>query len=247
MAGFALEKWYADCTTDDGRAVILYSAKLDWRGPAIHYTNLLARGRSRVSLRRQTGLEGMAWRSAKWKAAAEWREPGAAVREMLYESDGGRLEWDCVAPRCTAEVRIGDEHYRGWGYVERLRMTVAPWLLPIRELRWGRFVNATDAVVWIDWRGSYNRRVVYWNGAAVGASAIGDRAIVLDDGSVLSLDETAVLREGALGTTALKMVRTAFPRSILNVRERKWLSRAVLRRPDGSESVGMAIHEVVEW
>jgi hypothetical protein len=34
---------------------------------------------------------------------------------------------------------------------------------------------------------------------------------------------------------------------MLNVRERKWLSRAVLRRTGLPDSIGMAIHEVVEW
>jgi hypothetical protein len=34
---------------------------------------------------------------------------------------------------------------------------------------------------------------------------------------------------------------------ILKARERKWLSRAVLRRPNQPASTGNAIHEVVEW
>jgi hypothetical protein len=261
MPDFDLSKWYADCTTEQGDAVIVYSAELRWRGPAIHYTNLLTyrRGRparSRFSLRKQPPPQvrdgSIGWRSRAWNVEACWLEPGVAVREILFDSPAGSLEWDCVAPRAAAQVRVGaDAHFRGWGYVEHLRLSLPPWRLPIRRLQWGRFINATDALVWIDWRGPYNRQAVYHNGAAVVAQVISDREIRLAGSeTVLTLDTSAVLREGALGATALAVLPNLdrlFPAAMLNVRERKWLSRAVLRRPGQPDSVGMAIHEVIEW
>ncbi|MGD0778409.1 MAG: hypothetical protein ABSC05_36980 [Candidatus Solibacter sp.] len=261
MPGFELSKWYADCATDQGDALIVYSAELRWRGPTIHYTNLLAcragrPARSRFSLREQPPPQAqdgsIVWRSPRWNVEAYWLEPGGAVRETLFNSPAGSLEWNCVAPRSTVQFRIGaDEHFRGWGYVEHLRLSLPPWRLPIRQLRWGRFVNATDALVWIDWCGPYCRQVVYDNGAAVAAQIIGDREIRLADGeTTLTLEAFAVLREGALGATALAVLPNLdrlFPPAVLNVREQKWLSRAVLRRPGRPDSVGMAIHEVVEW
>lgn len=261
MPGFELEKWYADCTTDQGDALIVYSAELRWRGPVIHYTNLLEYRsgrpvRSRFSLRKQpppqTQDGSIAWRSRPWNAEACWREPGAAVRETLFHSSAGSLEWDCVAPRAAVQFRIGaNRHFCGWGYVEHLRLSLPPWRLPIRQLRWGRFVNATDSLVWIDWRGPYCRQVVYHNGAAVVARIIDDREISLADSeTTLTLDASAVLRKGVLGATALAVLPNLdrlFPSAMRNVRERKWLSRAVLRQPGRPDSVGMAIHEVVEW
>jgi hypothetical protein len=261
MPDFELSKWYADGATDQGDALIVYSAELRWRGPAIHYTNLLtyrsgSPARSRFSLRKQPPPQAqdgsIGWRSRPWNAEACWLERGGAVRETLFNSRAGSLEWDCVAPRSSVQFRIGaDEHFRGWGYVEHLRLSLPPWRLPIHQLRWGRFVNATDALVWIDWRGPYNRQVVYHNGAAVGAQIICDREIRLADGeTTLTLDASAVLREGALGATALAVLPNLdrlFPAAMLNVREQKWLSRAVLRQPGRPDSIGMAIHELVEW
>ena len=261
MPDFELSKWYADCVTEQGDALILYCAELRWRGPAIHYTSLLThRGgrpaRSRFSLRKQPPPEvrdgSIEWKSRAWKAEGCWSERSSGIREVLFSSPAGSLEWDCVAPRASSQVRIaGDEQFRGWGYVEHLRLSLAPWRLPIQQLRWGRFINATDALVWIDWRGPYNLQVVYFNGAAVSARKIGDREIVLaDDGAVLSLDAAATLREGLLGATALAVfpnLDQLFPARILKIREQKWLSRAVLRRPGRPDSTGMAIHEVVEW
>jgi hypothetical protein len=246
--------------TDDGAALILYSAALRWRGPTIHYTSLLAHRsglptRTRFSLRKQppplATERGIAWHSRAWRADGSWCDTGVAHHELLYDSGAGLLEWNCTAPRAVAEVRTGKEWFRGWGYVEHLRLTVPPWRLPIQRVRWGRFINAIDALVWIDWSGPYEKQVVYDRGAAVAARAIGDREIVLADGkTVLSLDRPAVLREGALGATALAVLPNLdrlFPAALLHVRETKWLSHATLRRPGCADSSGMAIHEIVEW
>jgi hypothetical protein len=261
MPGFELSKWYADCVTARGDALILYSAELRWAGLPIAYSSLLELRdggpvRTRYSLRRQAppaaGADGIDWKSKAWKAEGRWSNLGSGVREVLFDSPEGMLEWNCVAPRCAARLRIAaDDPYSGWGYVEHLRLTLAPWRLPIRQLRWGRFVNATDALVWIDWRGSYNRQVVYHNGAAVSARAIGDGEIALaEERGILSLEPAAVLRDGALGATALAVLPNPgrlFPARMLQVRECKWLSRATLRRPGRPDSTGMAIHEVIEW
>jgi hypothetical protein len=260
IPAFELSKWYADCTTDAGEALIIYHAQLRWRTPTIHYSNLLVHepgrpARSQFSLRNQPApihKDEIKWKSPAWNAEGSWRKTGPAVREILFDSATGFVEWNCVAPRSSAEARIGEGRlYRGDGYVEHLRLTVPPWRLPIRQLRWGRFVNARDALVWIDWRGCYNKQVVYYNGSPVSAHAITDDEIVLaDGGAVLSLDTSTTLREGALGATVLSVLpnlQRLFPARILGVRECKWLSRAVLRRPGQADSVGMAIHEVVEW
>jgi hypothetical protein len=257
---FELSKWYADCLTDVGDALIIYHARLRWRTPTIHYSNLLIHepgrpARSRFSLRNQPApihKEEIKWKSPAWNAEGSWRKIAPAVREILFDSAAGSVEWNCVAPRSSAEVRIGEGRpYRGYGYVEHLRVTIPPWRLPIRQLRWGRFVNACDALVWIDWRGSYNKQVVYYNGSLVSASAISDGEIALaDGGAVLKLNTSTTLREGVLGATALSVlpnIERLFPASILGIHECKWLSRAVLRRHGQPDSVGMAIHEVVEW
>jgi len=261
IPAFDLSKWYADCITENGDALIIYHAQLRWHTPAIHYSNLLIHesGKpvsSRFSLRKQSAPvyteEEVTWKSPVWKAEGSWKDTGAQVCEILFESTEGRLEWNCVAPRSIADVRIGkDRFFRGHGYAEHLRLTIPPWRLPIRQLRWGRFINACDALTWIDWQGSSNKQVVYYNGLPETARMIGDREIVFgDDGARLSLDAGTILREGALGATVLAVlpnVDRLFPAGILGIRECKWLSHALLRRPGHVDSAGMAIHEVVEW
>lgn len=260
MARFELSKWYADCVTERAEAAILYQAELRWGAVHLHYSSLLMKvaetpARSDYSLQRQTSpaLEDgeLNWESTKWKVRGVWTGLGEGQRKTLYASGSSLLDWNCIAPRAKVSLQIGNAPpLQGWGYAEHLRLTVAPWKLPIKRLRWGRFVNATDTVVWIDWSGTFVRRDVFWNGRSVDAREIGDTEIVFEDGWVMSLDRGAVLRDGILGATALAVIpnlNRLFPDSILNMRECKWLSRAVLRRAGMPDSVGMAIHEVVEW
>jgi len=255
-----LSKWYADCITETGDALILYSAELHWRSHAIHYTSLLthhpgAPALNRVSLRRHASPEihdaVIQWQSRPWKTQAEWRDLGDPIHQTLLDTAEGSLNWHCLAPRSCAEFRLpGTNPIRGWGYVEHLQLSVAPWRLPIQQLRWGRFVNAEDAIVWIDWRGPETRQVVYHNGSPAAPASITDHQIDLPNSTTLTLAPIATLREGPLGSTALAKLPhldRIFPARILQVREHKWLSHATLRRPGRPDSTGLAIHEVVDW
>jgi hypothetical protein len=261
MPAFELSKWYADCISVQGDAVIIYHAELRWRAATLHYASLLIHrvgspARSLCSLRRRPApalqTDQIVWESPDWRAAGIWRDLSPRHENVLFASESGSVAWNCLAPRAAAAVEIDSElAIKGWGYAEHLRLSLAPWRLPIRRLRWGRFVNATDALVWIDWSGPYNTRVVYLNGSSVSATEIGDSELVLaENTAVLTLDTGTVLRDGLLGATALSVIpqiERLFPASVLNIRECKWLSRAVLRRPGRPDSIGMAVHEVVEW
>ncbi len=128
-------------------------------------------------------------------------------------------------------------------------MTIPPWQLPFDELRWGRFLSAEDALVWIDWRGAHSLNLTFHNGDCVEHAALTDDELVAGELS-LALDRGTVLREGALVETALNTIpgiQKLFPFRILRVHERKWLSRGVLRKPGAEPSAGWAIHEVVRW
>lgn len=259
MVGLELTKWYADCVTERGDLAIVYSAELRLASVPVHYEALLLKeaggvAKTSYSLRRNAlpRMEDgcVRWESREWAAKGVWQADAEAQSERLYATEGGELVWNCVAPRAVGRVELAGREMQGWGYAEELRLTIAPWKLPIKRLRWGRFVNATDALVWIDWEGSYSTRVVIVNGERVEADCVSDDEVALGAAGVLQLGAREVVREGELGKTALAVfpgLRTMFPSSVLGMRECKWVSRAVLRRAGSEDSVGWAVHEVVEW
>ena len=254
MAAFEMSKWYLDCITGSGDASIAYAGAVHWGAIRLHYSSLLESTgglvRVRHSLRPQdepTIEHGsLRWRSRALTTDGEWQADSAEIRETVFASKAGAVEWRCLMPRAQARI-----HNRtGIGYAEHLRVTIAPWKLPIRTLRWGRFGTPSEWIVWIDWLGEFTRRIVYRNGQLAPTSLIEEGQMEFQDGARLSLDCSLVLRQGPLGSTALSVIpgiRQTFPARMLQVNETKWRSQGRLECPGGSTVQGWAIHERVDW
>ncbi len=260
-ATFDLSKWYLDCVDHRGHTFIGYSGTLRWKAIVLPYESLLLHKdgeetQTRFSLRRVRPpiVQGnvVRWESPALSLSSSWDAVETPVHATILDSEAGAVEWHCLQPRATARVQVaGAPAVCGLGYVEFLKMTLPPWQLPLNELRWGRFLSEAGSLVWIDWQGPYAKRVIFHNGTQTGADAITDEQIVLSEGAaVLHLDRGCVLREGTIGETALPVfprLGKLFPARALRIRECKWRSRGVLRRPGASDAVGWAIHEVVQW
>ncbi len=254
MAAFHLSKWYLDCVTDSGDTSIVYTGTADWGPSRLHYSSLLENTAgsvsSRHSLRAQTepiiDQCSLRWHSKALKIDSEWKADSGEIRETIFASDAGSVEWHCLMPRAKAHIR----NRCGLGYAEHISMSIAPWKLPIRTLRWGRFAADSDSIVWIDWLGDFTRRLVYWNGQTAATALLEDGVIEFRDGARLLMDRSLVLREGPLGSTVLSAVpgfHDTFPARLLRVNECKWRSRARLDRPGASPVEAWAIHERVDW
>lgn len=232
---FHLSKWYLDCVSDEGEVFLAYRAALRWRALRIHYASVLGRDASlRKSPSPVEGAGVLEWRAPSLEVEGRWERLDPPIRRTLAEG----VEWDCVQPRARAEVRVGRRLFRGLGYAEHLTLAIPPWLLPLDELRWGRFLSPTDGLVWIDWRGPQNRQLVFHNGVS------------LDSLPGLDLEDGLVLRDGSLAETVLSVIpkfERLFPSRILRLRESKWRSRGILRRAGAPDARGWAIHEVVRW
>jgi len=249
MPVFQLSKWYLDCVTDSGNALIAYIGDLHWGPVSFHFSSVLRSSGMQVmqqhSLREQSRPlvreDEVSWHSPQFGLAGVWHADSSAVRETVFENEIGSVEWHCLMPR--ARACIGSDS--GFGYVECLTMK-----MPIQYLRWGRFCSTSDWIGWIDWQGEYSKRIMYFNGETVSAASIEDERILFDDGSSLNMDRSLTLRKGLLGTTALSSIpglANIFPARLLQVHEYKWRSRAQLLRPGIPPVEGWAIHEIVSW
>jgi hypothetical protein len=244
-----------DCIDDAGDTAILYCAEMRWHSFDLNYCGLVSRsgeatlsrsslGRFRVDADDQRiGVELPAL-----KVAGEWNADSAPVQQTVYEDSAGYVHWNCMQPRSLARIRMGDRELVGLGYAECLTLTLPPWQLPMRELRWGRFVSAQDSLVWIDWRGPYSTSFAFHNERKLAIQGISESEFAAD-GATLRMQDATPIRTGRLRETILPGVPALgkiFPHSIFNIEERKWRSRGVLDAGD-HRAEGWVIHEEVRW
>lgn len=206
--------------------VFAYRAELRWGGVRVHYTSLLPGGATSLRSTPEPEASGntVTWHVPRFGLEARWESLDPPFRTEL----GRHVDWHCLAPRARADVRIGTRSISGLGYVEHLTLTVPPWRLPIQELRWGRLLDGSSSVVWIDWCGPEPHKVTLRNGAP-------------GDAEMPVLTPGRVLRDGALGSTILQRIPAlarTLPGRVLAIHETKWLTRS---------GDGWAIHEVVRW
>ena len=255
--GFRLWKYYLDCVSADGDVCIAYVAGLRWGPLAVRYAALLESGADGARRERHTyarvpepvvSAQGIEWRCEPLGVAATWRDAMPAHRATLLDGASGRISWELLAPRATARIeRPAGAAVAGWGYAERLELTIEPWRLPFDTLYWGRFHSATDALVWIGWEGDVRLRHIVHNGELLREASFEERTLRFEPGRELHLDDTRMLHDAPViaAVDRLPRVLRRVPPSFMAAREVKWLSQARLLAGNRAPVHGWALHETV--
>ena len=253
---FSLVKWYMDCVSDSGEAAILYCADLRWRGVHASLGSLLiapadqppltttSLGRFTIS----TSPEQISVNHHRLKVGGQWQSASPPFQSAVYQGPGGSVVWNCIQPRSVVSVCTPHGDQMGLGYAECLSITIPPWHLPLRELRWGRFVSNDHSLAWIDWQGPYSRKLAVLDSRECILESVSESQVVAGDAS-LQIAPGRALRSGRLSSTILpgaSALRRLFPRSLFNVDEQKTLSPGSLTI-SGQAYSGWTIHEVVKW
>ena len=254
---FSLTKWYFDCVAADGRVVIAYWATLAWRGVTVTWQNVTLYEVGEAPLGRSSLASAAAPEVSTDRIVCRLSALGCVVtavsrqppiEERLFATEeGGVVDWRVEAPVAAVRFELdGLEPVHGAGYVERVFITVPPWRLPIRELRWGRWHDpeATRSVVWIEWRGAAPRTWVFADGARLDAH-VTDEGIVSGRARVV-LERGRTLHERAFAEIAATIppLKATVPKSLLEFRETKWCSSGRLVNGSGPGLSGHALHEV---
>lgn len=259
--GVLLSKWYLDCVADDGTVFLGYWAVLRWKIARVRYASTtLFFPDGRVETRRRLASTAPPRRdggSTRWSVASLglsgcWTSTQEERELELFRSPEGEIRWRCVAPVARVALELPGGGMTGRGYVENLQMTLPPWRLPVRDLRWGRYHSDSgrDWVVWIDWKGDAPMTVALTSEGDVGSPRVTDDSVDLASKVVLRLAAPRTLRRGRLGATALEgmiRLRALVPGGLLETREAKWLSRGSIERAGRTASEGWAVHELVRF
>lgn len=265
MRAFHLEKWYVDGVDARSRLIIGYWAALSWGPLSLTWQSLVSYAPGHPARRRWSVDRGhpprhhdgaLRWRALGGRAQVHVAAAAPLIRAQLWNAgdapDGhrvaGTVEWCCVAPAGAVAATIrGLPDFAGFGYAERLTMSVPPWRLPIGHLRWGRWCDASGAhsLVWIMWGGPPARHWVHLDGWPVEAD-VSDTEI-RGDGFTLALSNSVVVEDRVFAEVAryIPGLLPALPTSMREMRETKWLSHGTLRLHGGRGTSGMCVHELV--
>ncbi|TLX73285.1 hypothetical protein E9993_15970 [Labilibacter sediminis] len=264
-SGFYLTKWFLDCIDEDGGTMIAYSAKMSWNGFSVPYTSVFLFQSGKVIINKSRldqpvsplkKGEIIEWHDKRYGVKGTWKQTSPTLKEKLYESQNGYLEWCCYQPEANTEVHIkGKGIIKGKGYAEQLTLTIEPWKIHMEQLRWGRFHSGEDSLVWVEFKGEKLKRWVWYNGKKVEATHLDDdHLFILKLGIQLKLENKQVLEQGKKIYNIAKSLLSylpgfnkVIPGFFLNAKEIKWMSRGTLEQDGASIRQGWAIHELVDF
>ena len=258
---FLLRKWYLDLITSDGTVLILYAARLRWRTLRLGYASVLHAAPAEprweeATIRRveEPRLQGnvLRWQSDMLQVRGLWRRDTPPIRRTLARGRDGVIQWTCHMPRARASVTCRDAALDGVGYVESLRLTILPWKLPFRTLRWGRHASDRHSLVWIDWGGAGrdHRRWVWFDGHEEYDTALTESGLSgLAGGGELHLEGSRDVRDRRVLATLTDVVpalaRLVGP--LAGMHEHKQVDRSSIVRAGQPLDHGWTLHEVVTW
>ena len=256
---FSLEKYYVDLVTAEGHYFIGYSARLNWRAIKINYRATLHHPsflgvNTGPSLSSRDGPVDndtvLTWRSHRLGFDGQWRRLASAERHVLHQEDEGVVDWNCSQPSARVQLTTASgATFHGIGYVECLKLTIPPWRLGLRTLLWGRFVSEDHFVVWIEWQGKRDLKLLICDGQRAANPQISDNCVRCEDFE-LSLERAEIIREDSIGETLISKIPSvlrAAPIEFLGGNEQKYVSRGRLAFAGGSIHTGWVIHECVSW
>lgn len=264
-SNFNLKKWYFDGISDDGRALICYSAVMSWRMLSVQYASYLyldgkgqAHSESRFRDAPLPAVQGetIRWTDTKLRISGEWHAAAAPLRTKLHDSEEGFLDWHCYQPAATCHIQLRDEApIAGYGYVECLEMTIPPWKMGFHELRWGRFAHPENPVVWIDLRGEPNRSWVFNGQELTRNGEVTDHIVKIpaSDTELVFSGHTPIEDKQKIMEVVQSVIgwMPGFdqftPLHFLKAQETKWRSLGTLKTPGQPETKGWVIHELVKF
>lgn len=256
-----LIKWYMDFISDEGETWLGYAAKLNFMGLPLGYSAILKGDMkepftARYSLKSRFPEQyqnNYQWNASYFNCKMQWQGVEELISSpvQLWESEDGGVLWHNQLPRAEAQLQFEGKSYRGLGYVECLTMNLPPWKLPIKILRWGRFVSGNKALVWIHWilKDKSERQWLFLDGIPVECMENKKNFIRWEDGT-LEIYEGQIIREGLLKDTAFSQtpfLKILFPKSVLHINEYKRLASGELRLTSGKVYKGWIIDETVSF
>lgn len=261
---FFLEKWFLDFVTEEGEAFIFYAAKMRWHHIIVPYKSKLWYSPGKGSEHRtrfynvhfpEIKNKSISWKDRAFKIEGTWLANNNPLKEQLFDSAEGGLQWNCFQPSSVTEVKIDNRVVKGFGYAECLELTVEPWKIPMDVLRWGRFVSEKNNLVWIQIKGENTKQWVWYNGEKITDAEVTDEKIILSSKNIwLEMSDSQTMgTKKNIKHVIEKLLRfipgfkKSVPLNFLMADENKWISKSCVYKNGSPDDKGWVLHERVDF
>lgn len=265
QSSFLLQKWYFDGVNAGGETIIAYAARLRWRGIEVPYAGYLyldAVGQQHSGNRfgavniPDTSQETIHWTDAGFHLRGQWTSRHSPIQTRLLETAEGYVDWHCLQPSAHCRIHLGEwPVVEGSGYAEYLEMTLPPWRLGLQELRWGRLADPEIPVVWIEWKGKYNRRWLFVKDQIMAGETISEAGIFAPERNLqlrleqpIAIEDKEKFKEVSRALSSfLPGIERLAPLRFIRSRQTKWRSAGSLQMIGQTPRNGWVIHELVTF
>lgn len=251
---FYLKKHYFDGIDEAGNAVIIYGATLRFLGVNLPYASYLCADQHGV--REQSCIRSLNINTdariaqSRLKLSGQWLACAAPLRVRLIDDRRYFLDWHVHQPKSAFRLKLYQQSFSGMGYAETLETNIAPWRLPLRELRWGRFLSTTHYLVWVQWCGERPLQKLFYNGREINDFTLDDHALMVHHANIaLYFEQVHLLKDAPLADLATRypFLRLLATRRFWQTHERKYGAQARLVDETGASVQGQALYETVSW
>lgn len=254
-SNFYFYKWYADLIDEETNDVtIIYMGEVEWNILKLTFTNILEFLERKKLISKATFsnyhrpiYEKDIFQINSMEIEAKWETKQKPIIEKLYENAHGYILWECFLPHALGDIKSNEKLHQGFGYIEKLTMTIKPWQIPIDILRWGRFLSENHCIIWIQWQGKEEKFLIYHNEVKYINGIINDDLIQFGNYRLLLLEKN-ILRNGPLIKTVFDKflwIKKIFPSGILHMNECKWQTWSEFYENNNLITKNWSIHEHV--
>jgi hypothetical protein len=259
LSYFKLEKLYLDSIDDSGNCFVIYYAKLEFFFVRITFSELIFSDASGMTIEKKSlkkiskplTNDLLLYFNHFMQIRGSWKRTSPPLMPISFKDKLNReLIWNCHHPKAFTEIEHEESKYRGFGYAETISMTIKPWILPMEELRWGRFLSDDFTITWIEWKGDYPLHKIFCNGTEYKDAIFESQGVVFGRGAYsLIFKEITIIRKGKLSKVFSKMpwLKIIFNKRILNTTEIKYKAKSILNLNSETKATGWSLYELIIW
>ncbi len=253
---FTFEKWYFDCIDEASNDVFIgYSVKLKWKFINARYQGYVFNKHDehteKHSLSKRARVNVVtpiiSFASKLFDISGTWEEKDPSFTKTVFANEKGSVMLECFQPRSAVNIRIKNGIIAGTGYCERIKLTLKPWQLPFKEIRWGRCHTESDTYIWVYSKGESGLNMLLKNNKEYKIISITPTMVETSE-FTLNFDKLRIVQNSRIENMIQKSItlKTIIPQKAQRIHTLKFFSPVTIKSSAGAQT-GNAIFETLTF